>query len=105
MNRKERVNRVIARGEYSNHAHIITGPVTLERKTERINGEDKEIILAHVEEGNTTKLRHLLESHWLQGSEIWTKEHQDINLEKGTYSFVYQTEYNPYNDTIERVID
>ena len=31
MNKIERTNRVIARGEHSNHAHIVVGNATIEK--------------------------------------------------------------------------
>jgi ribosomal protein L35 len=97
LNKEERKNRVIARGEHSNHAHIVTGKATIERK----GGET----LIHVSENDTATLRHLLEKQWQEGKEVWTEEHHDIALEPGTYKFIQQVEYNPINEAIVRVVD
>lgn len=97
MKKEERQKRIIARGEHSDHSHVITGNVEI--KTE--NG--KTIIV--VGENSNACLKHLLESDWMQGKETWTKEHKDIPLEKGTYEFVQQVEYHPYEDVIRKVQD
>jgi hypothetical protein len=96
MNEQERKNRVIARGEHSNHAHIIVGNATIERI-------DNETIIAALD--NTAKIRHLLETNWLAGQEVWTEEHHDIDLEIGTYKYIQQVEYNPLNEVIQNVAD
>lgn len=96
MNQKERQNRVIARGEHSNHAHVVTGNATVERK------DGFTYITAH---DDTAKIRHILESTWLAGQETWTKEHHDIDLKKGTYKYIQQVEFNPLNEAIQSVAD
>ncbi len=50
-------------------------------------------------------LRHLLETQWLAGQEVWTEEHTDINLDPGVYKYVPQTEYDPYEGVIRQVLD
>lgn len=97
MKKQERKNRVIARGEHSNHAHIIVGDAVIERDS------SGRIIVEVGEEG--ALLRHLLESQWLEGVETWTGEHHDIPLTKGKYEYVGQVEYDPYNDVIQSVKD
>lgn len=97
MIKQERQKRVIARGEHSNHSHVITGDVLIETK------HGKTIIT--VTENSNACLKHLLEKEWIAGSEVWTKEHKDIPLEKGVYEFVQQVEYHPYEDTIRPIID
>jgi hypothetical protein len=92
MNLQERKKRVIARGEHSNHAHVLTGDITFNSNgTFTVN--------------NDGKIRHILETNWLDGQEVWTEEHKDIDLEKGTYKYVQQVEYDPYQDIIREVID
>lgn len=93
MNRK---NQIIARGEHSNHCHVLVGG-EVERNAKG------EIILKVGEEGAT--LRHLLETEWLKGQEVWTKEHHDIPLEKGTYKYVPQIEFDPFEKHIRQVLD
>ena len=96
MNTQERKNRIIARGEDSNHSHIVTGEATVTR-----NGKG-EILIDVTGEAS---LKHLMEDAWLSGQEVWTQEHTDIPLEKGTYQFIQQQEYDPYADTIRAVQD
>jgi len=43
MKKQERINRVIARGEGSNHSHVITGDATITRN------KDSEILIAQQE--------------------------------------------------------
>lgn len=121
MKKTERKNRIIARGEGSNHAHVVTGDATIERNA---NGE---IIIKLGEEDAI--LRHILESEWLGGREQWTEEHKDINLTEidekiqigqigvrhgdvglekiadRTYKYVPQVEYDPYDKVIRQVRD
>lgn len=97
MTIKERQERIIARGEHSNHSHVIVGDnVTINRKGEKI--------IVNVEDGEAY-IKHLLESKWMEGQEVWTGEHKDIKLEKGTYEYVQQQEYDPFEGIIRDVID
>jgi len=97
MTKDERKKRVIARGEHSNHSHVVTGNVLVEQK----NGKT---IITVTEDSNAC-LKHILESDWLEGKETWTKEHLDIPLEVGVYEFIQQVEYHPYEDVIRVVQD
>jgi hypothetical protein len=96
-NLKDRKNRIIARGETSNHSHIITGECEIEEK----NGEV--IITA----GKNCAIKHLIESVFVEtGVEQWTQEHTDIQLTEGEqYKYVQQIEYNPYEKAIQNVRD
>jgi len=94
---KELKNRIIARGEHSNHAHIITGQATIERKGEEV--------FITVKDNEIATIRHLLETQWLQGQEVWTEEHKDITLEPGVYKYIQQVETNPLNGLIRNVVD
>ena len=96
MNLEQRKERIIARGEHSNHAHIITGNAVIERK-----GEDIFITV----NDDTVKIRHLLETAYLAGNEVWTEEHTDIAMAPGTYKYIPQVEFNPLNELIVRVVD
>lgn len=97
-NKKQRINRVIARGETSNHCHVIVGDEVTIRREE--NG-----VFIDVPEAGAV-LRHLLEKEFVEtGKEVWTKEHKDIPLKKGTYKYVQQIEYDPYNEVIVKVTD
>jgi hypothetical protein len=113
MNKKERQSRIIARGEASNHSHIITGDAVVRN----VNGE---ILIEIGNEGAV--LKHLLESEWLNGREQWTTEHSDIDLSEmpgmvrhgdvllekvadRTYKYIQQMEYDPYNEVIRQVRD
>jgi hypothetical protein len=75
MTNEERVLRVIARGEHSNHSHVIVGEAIVEER-------DGATYIT-VENDGDASIKHLLETEWLQGNEVWTKEHADIELEKG----------------------
>lgn len=97
MKQEERKNRVIARGEGSNHSHVAVGDCAV------IRNIDGEILLEVGNEGAV--LKHILESDWLQGKETWTNEHADIKLDKGTYKYIPQVEYHPYNKVIQEVKD
>lgn len=98
MTTQERKNRIIARGEHSNHSHVIIGDATIERN------ERGEIIVQVGNEGAT--LAHILESNWMQGEVKWTKEHYEIALEPNKrYEFIQQQEYSPLDDIVRDVID
>ncbi len=98
MQKEERKNRIVARGEHSNHCHVIVGnDVTIERDA---TGN----IL--IEVGNSgAVIRHLLEDAWNNGTETWTKEHDDIQVDPGKYKYVPQLEYHPYTEGINKVKD
>lgn len=94
MNTVERKKRIIARGEHSNHSHVITGDVEFDGRGNIIVGEDSNVVL-----------RHLLEKEWLEGEEVWTGEHRDITLAPGTYEFVPQMVFDPLSKRIEAARD
>jgi hypothetical protein len=95
--KKERENRILARGEVSGHSHIITGECEIIR-----NGED-----VTVKAGNNCAIKHLIEKPFVEeGREEWTGEHTDIPLRAGeTYKNVQQVEFNPYEKVIRNVQD
>ena len=97
MKKEEKKSRILARGEHSNHSHIITGDATVTRNN---NGE---VIITVGNEG--AFLKHLLETDWMEGKETWTKEHKDIPIEKGTYKYIQQIEVDPYSEKIQQVKD
>ena len=114
MNKKERSNRIIARGEGSNHSHVIVGDAKVKRN------KQGEIFIEIGNEGAV--LRHILETPWMEGKEVHTGEHGDISLEgfpaqvrqgdvmlekvgERTYKYIAQQEYDPYNDLIQTVKD
>lgn len=121
MNKQERQNRIIARGEASNHAHVVTGDAKITR-----NNSGEILIELGKEE---CVLRHILETAWLEGTEVHTQEHGDINLTeidklaevgtlparqgdvalekiaKGKYRYVPQVEFDPYDAVIRKVQD
>jgi hypothetical protein len=94
--KEKRQSRVIARGEVSGHAHIITGECEVKR-----NGNETVIIAK-----DNCVIKHLLEQPFVEeGTEVWTKEHKDIKIDKGEYRYVSQKEYDPYEKKINEVID
>jgi len=68
-----------------------------------VTTNNNEIIVEVGNEGAV--LKHILESEWMKGNEVWTKEHKDIPLEKGTYKYVAQKEYDPFAQIIRNVLD
>lgn len=94
MNTQERKARIIARGEHSNHSHIITGDVEFDSKGRIVVGEDSNAIL-----------KHLLEKEWMEGQEVWTGEHTDIKLTPGVYEYVPQQVFDPLTKRIESARD
>lgn len=111
-------DRIIARGEFSDHCHVVTGNCTIERKDDAIyiNTEDSSCVM-----------KHLLESKFLQGQEVWTGEHNDIVISdeaiqksgglirhgdvllkresKNRYKYIPQLEFDPFEETISTVKD
>lgn len=113
MNKEERKLRIIARGEHSNHSHVITGDAI-------VRNEQGEIIIEIGKEGAI--LKHLLETEWLNGNEVWTQEHKDIDLsgipelirhgdvclkkiEGRKYRFIQQQVFDPLTKRIENAKD
>lgn len=94
MNAQERKNRIIARGEHGNHCHVITGDVRFDPQGRIIVGED-----------SNAALRHLLESDWMNGAEVWTGEHKDITLSAGVYEYIPQKVFDPLTQRIEDARD
>ena len=98
MTKKQRLQRIVARGETSNHCHVVTGDVD-------ITEEDGSTIIT-VNENSNASLKHLLEKEYAEtGTEIWTKEHEDISLKPGKYKIIQQTEYNPIDKMVVKVTD
>ena len=92
-----RIERIIVRGEISNHSHIITGEC-------EIWEENSEVF---IKAGKNCAVKHLIESVFVeQGVEKWTEEHTDIALQEGeTYKYVQQQEFNPYEESMRNVAD
>ena len=93
MKQMERIRRIIAHGEHSNHCHVITGDAHF-CYGRIIVGEDANAVL-----------KHLLETEWLQGREVWTGEHKDIKLAPGTYEYIPQVVFDPLSKRIEKALD
>lgn len=94
MNTQERKQRILARGEHSNHCHVVTGDVTFTPQGHIVVGEDSNAVL-----------KHLLETEWVAGKEVWTGEHQDISLKPGVYENVQQMVYDPLAKRVEAARD
>lgn len=97
LTQEQRKSRIIARGEVSGHSHVITGVCD-------VRNEDGQIMIDVFSDGEAI-IKHLIEEEWMKGKEIWTKEHVDIPLKKGTYKFVQQQEFSPLNEIIQSVKD
>lgn len=98
LTREQRISRIVARGEHSNHSHVISGDDVLIREEEGT---------VYVTVGNSgAVLKHILEKEYIEsGAEIWTKEHTDIELPPGEYEYVAQIEFNPLDETVRKVKD
>ena len=113
MNTQERQSRIIARGEHSNHSHVIVGDAFVETK-----GVDTFITIG---DGGAS-IKHLLETAWLRGEEKWTEEHADISLyelpeqvrhgdillkkiDARKYQYVQQMVFDPLSQSIEAARD
>lgn len=141
--------RIIARGEHSNNAHIVTGiSAVLEKVGDTVRltvpqegQEDYEARFKAVQKMKekiasikepygdpvrmelTTKygqeyeeeikgldrcvvVRHLMETNFLAGEMVWTKEHLDIPFPPGSViDYCPQVSYNPLTEAVERVRD
>lgn len=114
MTKSERQKRIIASGEHSNHSHVVVGDAEV---TTNLQGE---ILIEVGNEGAV--LRHILESRWLDGEEVWTEEHNDIDLSElpnqvrhgdvmlekvaeRTYKYIQQKVYDPLTQRIEDARD
>jgi len=96
MKKQERENRIIARGELSDHSHVVIGDANVTHKSGEIM----------VEVFGKASIKHILESQWVnEGVEVWTKEHEDIDLVPGKYKYIPQIEYDPYENEIRKVQD
>lgn len=94
MTTEERKKRIIARGEFSNHCHVVTGDVEFDSQGRILVGENSNAVL-----------KHILEKEWMEGKEVWTKEHTDIKLEPGVYEYVPQQVFDPLTKRIEAAKD
>ena len=95
--KEERIARVIARGEFTDHCHVVTGDAAIKR-------EGETTIIKVGKKGAT--MRHLIESVFVEtGQEVWTKEHKDIPMKEGDYKYVQQINYDPYKKAVEKVRD
>lgn len=94
MNLQERKNRIIARGEHSNHCHVITGDIEFDTHGRIVVGENSNAVL-----------KHLLETEWLEEREVWSGEHTDIKLAPGVYEYVPQQVFDPLTKRIEAARD
>ncbi len=103
---KERQLRMIARGEFSDHCHVICGDQAV------VEEKDGNVFVT-VPEDADVQIRHLLESAWIgNGKEISVLEHTnykdghgDIKLEPGKYKYVAQVEKGLLDDAVRRVVD
>lgn len=99
LSKEDRLALIIARGETSDHSHVVCGE---DVRVERDSDGNSTI---HVGP-NGALLRHISESRFLEtGEEVWTGEHHDVKIEPGVYKSVIQTEFNPMNDMIQQVKD
>jgi len=113
MTKQERESRIIARGESQKHAHVVVGDAI-------VRNDNGEILIEVGNEGAV--LRHIIETSWMEGQEVHTGEHNDIDLSdlpvqvrqgdvlleritKRTYRYIPQMEYDPYTNIIRQVVE
>ena len=94
MTKEQRRQRILARGEFSDHCHVITGNVEFDEHGRIVVGENSEAVL-----------KHLIESEWMKGNEVWTEEHHDIKLQPGKYEHVQQLVFDPLTKRIQNAKD
>lgn len=94
MTKTERKKRILARGEHSGHCHVITGDVEFDNQRRILVGENSKAVL-----------KHILEKDWMDGREIWTGEHADIQLLPGIYEYIPQLVFDPLAQKIQEVED
>ncbi len=112
LTKEELKSRIIARGEFSGHSHIITGDAL-------VRNERGEILIDIL---GDAAIEHLIEDAWMKGEKTHTKEHEkisltdmpdqirqgDIFLEKigeKTYKMIQQQVYDPLSKRIEAARD
>lgn len=94
-NGKKHELKVIARGEISDHSHIIIGDADVYTYNDEI----------FIDVKGECAIKHLIESAFIKGEEVWTNEHKDIKLDVGFYKYISQIEFDPYEQTIKQVTD
>jgi len=92
-NLKKTKNNILARGEGSNHIHVI------DKENVDIYENDDLITTHYLKIWNKAEIKHINEN---TGSQA---EHNSIILDTGDYRIIRQREYNPYLKEIERVQD
>lgn len=86
-------DKILARGEGSNHVHVI------DKKNVDIYENDDLITTHYLRIWNKSTIKHLDENTGNQA------EHDPIVLDSGNYKIIRQREFNPYKQEIERVQD
>lgn len=87
-------SKMLAKGEHSNHGHMICGDVEVLEK-------DGNLFI----DVQDATLKHLLINSFQSGTETWTQEHTEIKLPAGKYKVIQQVEYDPYEQIIRQVQD
>lgn len=103
MTKEDAMNRVVARGEHSNHSHVIVGNAKITRNGDVVTLEPQD---------DKVFCKHLMETEWLNGNEVWTQEHYDAHLpqfnpdgSQARYQYIAATEFSPFDATIQRTKD
>ena len=102
IKKEEKESRIVARGEWSDHSHVITGDAEIY--------EDNGRMFVSVGK-NGAKLQHTLESKLnfdtlSNNEDLEVADHEIIELLPETvFEVVIQNEYNPYSKLFEQVRD
>lgn len=82
--------RVLARGEHSDHSHVVYG------RAAKVYYSEEGAMFVDTREGAAV-IRHVLESRHHKGEQQWTGEHRTLFLPKGKiYTVRQQSQYDPY---------
>lgn len=93
---------LLVRGEGRNHGHFATGEgvTVLEPKNKNFNGEEVEFFLKVNDDAINAQIEHLLVE-----TGVFTDEHSPIDLPAGNWKVTRQVEYDPYEKTVNKVMD
>jgi len=84
---------VLARGEVSGHAHVLTE----QPGTSVYVAQDGTLWITSESEFTI--------DHVIEQTGEWTREHAPLVVPQGTYEVTVAREYDPYNDAVRRVQD
>lgn len=100
-NLKKKEDNLLLRGEGANHAHYVTSRGFQQDICVYENPDDLDELFIEIPE-------HVIDArieHLLEGTGVWTQEHQEIVVAPGVYRITPHRQYNPYLKVLQRVQD